>query len=62
VYNQANVGRENKTDELVVALIDVGDVRHVLKTIAQMSRHGKRKLKVSDVTHDLRAVLRRDSV
>ncbi len=46
VYNQVNMGSSSDQETLVIALIDVGDIRHVLKTIAQRWRHGLRKIKV----------------
>lgn len=49
LYNQVNSKQTDPEAALVVALIDVGDVRHVLKTIAQRWRHGMRKLQVSAI-------------
>lgn len=37
---------EDTTKPLTVALVDVGDIRHVLKTVAQRRRHSSRPLKV----------------
>jgi len=54
VYNQT-VGQINESDStLVIVLVDVGDIRHVLKTVAQRWRHGLRKLQVCSLPAQIR--------
>ena len=46
VYNQTVREADESDSALVIVLVDVGDIRHVLKTVAQRWRHGLRKLQV----------------